>query len=461
MRFFRFLFSRLFICLLVIAAIFTAIIFLCLYLHSLLPAALGAVAAYALSLTSALFLFCRDGRNDYKCAWLAVIAALPVVGAIAYAFSCTGMDRNGETAVPPPAATYTDCGYFKDGDYYLHSLIKHIQAAEHTVYLEYYIISKGQIWTSLCKEIENALARGVSVKIIYDAFGSILHAPKRDCRRLSKLGAQIKIFNKLRPFPVFRLNSRNHRKIAVIDSFTVFLGGVNVADEYANVISPYGYWKDGGVRLNGGIAKEYERIFLSDFYGEKHLPEKIHESQKDGQDAKTVLAVADSPEFINGCCEQLITAKIYSATQRVCIFTPYLCVGEQLKDALLYAAGRGVSVEIIIPEIPDKRITFEISLTFAAELKEKGVKIYRYTPGFMHAKCVICDDEVLLGSYNFDYRSMRLNYECGIWASGKLAELVYADFKESTIASSELSGKKACLPRRAVRGALKLFAPLV
>ena len=174
-----------------------------------------------------------------------------------------------------------------------------------------------------------------------------------------------------------------------------------------------------------------------------------------------MLAVADSPERKHGCCEELVTAKIYSATKRICIFTPYLCVGEKLKEALFYAAGRGVDVQIIIPEIPDKRITFEISLTFAAELKDKGISVYRYTPGFLHAKCVICDDEVLLGSYNFDYRSMRLNYECGIWAKGKLTELVYADFKESIIASAKLSGKKASLPRRAVRGALKLFAPLV
>lgn len=459
MRFIKFIFSRLFFCLLVIAAIFSAIIFLCLYLHSLLPAALGAVAAYALSLTSALFLFCRDGANDYKCAWLAVIAALPLVGAIAYALSCTGSERTPKNDTPPPVSSYSESVYFKDGADYLEKLQECVAAAKSRVYLEYYIISKGHIWGLLYKQLESAIKRGVRVKIIYDGLGSAMHAPKKDFKRLMKSGAEIKVFNKLLPFPVSRLNCRNHRKIAAIDGETVFLGGVNIADEYANISSPHGYWKDGGIMLNGDIAARYEDIFLADFYGENHLSKTSED--KDDENKLTVLTVADAPDFSHGCCEELITAKIYSATERVCIFTPYLCVGEKLKEALTYAAGRGVKVQIIIPEIPDKRITFEITLSYAAELAERGIEVYRFTPGFMHAKCVICDDEVLLGSYNFDYRSMRLNYECGIWAGGRLAQYAHADFKESLVASKKIASRKIPIVRKAVRGTLKLFAPLV
>lgn len=464
MRFLRFVFSRFFFCLLVIAAIFTAIIFLCLYLHSLLPAALGAAASYALSLTSALFLFCRDGRNDYKCAWLAVIAALPIVGAILYAFSCTGSSKNPNAPSPVPSS-YSDCAYFKDGAYYLAELRNRISLATEKVYLEYYIISKGHIWGLLCKELEKALKRGVRVKIIYDGFGSSLRAPKSDFKKLRKAGAEIKVFNKLRPFPVSRLNYRNHRKIGLIDGKTVFLGGVNIADEYANVSSPHGYWKDGGIALCGGIAVEYEKIFLKDFYGESRLPLSVAENAQTTagggtEETSPVLAVTDSPENANGYCEELITAKIYSARERVCIFTPYLCVGEKLKDALVYAAGRGVSVQIIIPEIPDKRVTFEISLSFASELTERGIAVYRFNPGFMHAKCVVCDNEVLLGSYNFDYRSMRLNHECAVWAGGKLAQCAHADFKESLILCTQVGGEISTF-RRVARGALKLFSPLV
>ena len=464
-RFLQFIFSRLFFCILFIAVIFAAIIFLCLYLHSLLPAALGAASAYALSLTCALVLFCRDGRNDYKCAWLALIAALPIVGAIMYAVSCTGSDKRESAALPPPLSTYEGCEYFKDGARYLSRLKSCVAAAKSTVYLEFYIISKGQIWGLLCKELEKALERGVQVKIIYDGLGSALYAPKGDFKRLIKLGAEIKVFNKLLPFPVSRLNCRNHRKIATIDSNTVFLGGVNIADEYANISSPHGYWKDGGIMLRGEIAARYEQIFIADFCGGEQSPHEADDEQKSSKsttaDEKCLRIVADGPADAQSCCEELVAAKIYSASERVCIFTPYLCVGEKLKDALIFASARGAKVQIIIPRIPDKRITYEITLAFAAELKTHGIQVYLYTPGFMHAKCVICDDEVLLGSYNFDYRSMRLNYECGVWADGELFKSAMADFNESLIISAEMGGRDASLGRRAVRGTLKLFSPLV
>ena len=431
----------------------------------MLPAALGAAVAYALSLACALFLFSREGRGDYKCAWLAVIAALPVVGAILYAFSCTGSTERQEAPLPPPLSSYEKCEYFKDGARYLSRLRSCVAAAKKEIFLEYYIISKGHIWGLLFKELESALERGVRVMIIYDGLGSAMHAPKKDFAYLIKRGAQIKVFNKLLPFPVSRLNCRNHRKIAAIDAQTVFLGGVNIADEYANINSPHGYWKDGGIMLCGEIASRYRDIFLSDFNGGRQEEREESSEGKPHEDLygveKPVRIVADEPSRSNGCCEEFIAAKIYAATERVSIFTPYLCVGEKLKDALVFAAARGARVRIIVPEIPDKRLTFEITLTFAAELSSHGIEIYRYRPGFMHAKCVICDDEVLLGSYNFDYRSMRLNYECGVWAGGELAKCALDDFNESLIVSSQTGRKKVSFVRRAARGALKLFSPLV
>lgn len=467
MRAVKFIFSRLFFCILVIAVISAAIIFLCLYLHSLLPAALGAAAAYALSITSALILLLRDGRVDYKCAWLAVIAALPFIGAILYALSCTGSAPRQDNPIPPPLSHYDEFEYFKDGARYLSRLRERISEAKERVYLEYYIIAEGCIWGLICKELESALARGVDVAIIYDGLGSGSVAPVKDFGRLSAMGAHIRVFNKPKPFPVSRLNCRNHRKIAAIDGKTVFLGGVNIADEYANITSPHGYWKDGGIMLCGQVAKDYSDIFTDDF----HIPARTKKGRAQGDNAggrkgaqkrgtNKLRIVADAPTLVNGCCEELVAAKIYSAQKTVCIFTPYLCVGEKLKDALIYAAGRGAKVRVIIPEIPDKKITFEISLTYAAELCRHGIEIYRYKPGFMHAKCVICDGETLLGSYNFDFRSMRLNYECGIWAGGEITERVKSDFEETLAISTRIEERKVPLVRRIVRGGLKVFAPL-
>ncbi len=485
----KFVFSRLFFCILVIAVIFTAIIFLCFYLHSLLPAALGAAGAYLISLIAALFLLLGDGRGDYKCAWLALIAALPAVGAILYAFSCTGGEQKREPALPPPLSAYDGCEYFEDGARYLERLTECVAEAKKRVLLEFYIISRGQVWDRLYAGLKEALERGVRVFIVYDGLGSASRAPVKDLKRLAAMGAGVKVFNKLLPFPVSRLNCRNHRKIAVTDGRAVFLGGVNIADEYANITSPHGYWKDGGVMLTGEIAARCEGIFFADFYGREvpalsqntDLGENVERNNHcDGGDSRKsagknsgvaagnrgdaegrkVRIVADGPANIDGCCEELITAKIYSAQERVYIFTPYLCVGEKLKDALVYAAGKGVRVRVVIPEIPDKKITFELSLTYAAALIKSGVRIYRFKPGFMHAKCVVCDGEALLGSYNFDFRSMRLNYECGVWVGGEITALAASDFERTLALSAEICDKEISALRRVVRGGLKLFAPL-
>lgn len=444
-------------CLFIIVVTYAAIIFLCLYLHSVLPAAAGAAGAYALSLFTAIALFCGDMRIDYKCAWLAVIAALPVIGAVLYVFSRTGGDK--AKADPPVTAGCTDYEYFKDGAPYLARITECIPKAKSKVYLEFYIISKGHIWGEIFKQLVDALGRNVSVMIIYDGLGSALHAPKKQLKRLKKLGAEIKVFNKLRPFPVTRLNSRNHRKIAVIDGAKVFLGGVNIADEYANLKSPHGYWKDGGIMLCGDVAKVYEEIFLTDFYGENHMPRKPEQCFK--PHSLPLLAVTDAPASKQGFCEELLTSKIYSARERVLIMTPYLCTGEKIRDALVSAARRGVDVKIIIPHTPDKRVAYELSLSFAEELTRRGITVYRYTPGFMHAKCVVCDDEALLGSYNFDYRSMSINYECGIWAGGNIAKDAIADFRECAAVSAVYRQGKVLLPRRVLRAFLQLLAPLV
>ncbi|MDE6558056.1 MAG: PLDc N-terminal domain-containing protein, partial [Clostridia bacterium] len=235
------MFSRLFICLTVIAALIAAIIFLCLYIHSLLPAAVAIAVSYALSLIAALSLLTGESPSEFKCGWLTLIVALPVSGAVLYFLSyLSRTQKRGQSEILPVAACH-GYEYFADGAEYLERLTLQISSAKKRVYLEYYIISKGHIWGAMRRELEKALARGVEIKIIYDALGSAPKAPKKDFKKLKKSGAQIKVFNKPLPLPVSRLNFRDHRKIAVIDGEAVFLGGVNIADEYANLISPHGF----------------------------------------------------------------------------------------------------------------------------------------------------------------------------------------------------------------------------
>ncbi len=453
MRLIKFIFS-----ITVIAALAAAIIFLCFYIHSLLPVAAAVALAYTLSVIAAVCLLTGESPADFKCAWLTVIVALPVAGAALYFLSYFSRTHKRSAQ---PAMPVTGCDgyeYFSDGSTYLKRLETLISSAKKSVYLEYYIISKGHIWGAIYRQLLNARARGVEVKIIYDGLGSALRAPIKDFKRLKRAGAQIKVFNKLLPLPVSRLNFRDHRKIAAIDGDAVFLGGVNIADEYANLCSPHGYWKDGGGLFFGEIAAVYSAVFLKAFDGkERDYPHTMREVT-----AKLrVLPVADEPVLLGSVCEDYLAAAIYSAKRRVYIFTPYLCMGDKLGDALEFAARQGVDVKIIIPHIPDKKLTYAITLTYCARLVERGAKIYTYTPGFMHFKGVMCDDGVLLGSYNFDFRSMRLNYECGIWGGGALAEDAVRDFEACLAVSEKLKQKKKCAIIRILSRLLYLFAPLV
>ncbi|MDE6374039.1 MAG: phosphatidylserine/phosphatidylglycerophosphate/cardiolipin synthase family protein, partial [Clostridia bacterium] len=315
------------------------------------------------------------------------------------------------------------------------------------------------IWGAIYRELLKARSRGVEVKIIYDGLGSALRAPLKDFKRLKRAGAQIKVFNRLLPLPVSRLNFRDHRKIAAIDGDAVFLGGVNIADEYANLCSPHGYWKDGGGLFFGEIACVYSDLFLTAFDGKKSdCPRTMRKITA----KHSLLPVVDEPEQRGSLCEDLLASAIYSARRHVYIFTPYLCMGDKLCDAIAFAARRGVDVKLIIPHIPDKKLTYQITLAYGARLTDHGAEVYSYTPGFMHFKGVICDDGVLLGSYNFDFRSMRLNYECGVWCDdGVLADEAARDFTDCLAVSEKLHAKRRNAAAKLLSRLLSLFAPLV
>ncbi len=502
MRLFRFIFSRIFICLVFIAALFAAIIFLCLYIHSLLPAAWALVVAGIFSLIIAVVIMSRPSPSAFRCAWLALVAALPFFGALVYLLAISKPARKPLPQGRAMVCSDSDAEYLADGADYLKRLKERIDGAKEYVYLEYYIIARGRVWTEIFSALRAALGRGVEVKIIYDGVGSALRAPVRSLRTLEREGAATAVFRKPSPLPFYRLNCRDHRKIAVIDGQYAFTGGVNIADEYANLTSPHGHWKDGGAMLTGKIASAFAELFTENFLradkkrgaARRNCRRKREDAdgrrQKRGKTAGAEGAPPDCPadgcghnmqgsipSFFptpaDGCAaliydnpfggiyEDVSASLIYSATERVYILTPYLCMDDKLSDALKFAAARGADVRIVIPHIPDKRLTFEITRTYADSLISHGVKIYEYTPGFLHTKSVICDDCAAVGSYNFDFRSMRLNYECAAIARGRFAEKAAEDFLKTSAMSAPRVPVKHGAVRRSARRIIALFAPLV
>ena len=466
----KIIFSINFLNILLIAAECAAIIFLCLYLPAFMPVAAAFIIIWVITLITVIFAVGRGGSPEINCSTALFIIALPIAGALVFALSRLRKKERGTFTVTNAqpqggleAAAYEYCGicgagydkaiYFTGGSDYFNLLFKEIERAKEYVYLEYFIISRGKIFSRLISALRTAKSNGAEIKIIIDGIGSAFKSGRKEMKKLRDAGAEVKIFHRLLPLVCMRLNFRDHRKIAVIDGKAAFTGGFNIADEYANVSSPFGHWKDTGVAVYGAAAEAFCGMFLSVWQG--GYRSEISEGGK-----YRCLPYYDSPPDRAGFCENAYASAINSARERVHIFTPYFCAGEKL-SALEFAAMRGVDVRIIIPHIPDKNYAFELSKASALPLTAKGVKFYEYTPGFMHAKSMVCDDTLFIGSYNFDHRSMRLNYECGIAFRGEICEAAERDFWNCLRLSSRLSQGKLTRTKRFKRFVLKLFAPLM
>ena len=466
----KLLFSLNFLNLALIAAQVAAIVFLCLYIPSFLPVAAALMIIWLLSAVAACVLFAKKGDAEVKCAWFVLIAALPVAGALIYFFASAGKTRNGilklkggNTANGLARAANLLCGsaqvgydyaeYFSSGADFFKNATQAIAAAKLSVYVEFFIINRGKIFNDFERALKSAAENGAEIKIIVDGLGSAFRLRKKEIKRLKALGAEIKIFHRISPVPRARLNVRDHRKIIAVDGKAAFTGGFNLADEYANLKSPFGFWKDSGIAIYGAAAKVFEGMFLSLYNGS-------HETEVPASGKFNCLPFYDSP-YTREFCEEAYLYAIACARERVHIMTPYFCPSERLAAALVFAARRGVDVRIILPHIPDKKYAFEISKSFARELSESGCKFYEFTPGFMHAKSMITDEKAFLGSYNFDYRSTHYNYECGVMFSDSMTDKAERDFADCLALSSEFSEGKISLFRKMYRAVLKLFAPLI
>ena len=291
--------------------------------------------------------------------------------------------------------------------------------------------------------------------------------------KLEKEGIRCRVFHRFVPVLNARQNNRDHRKICVIDGKTAFTGGINLADEYINRVERFGYWKDNAVMVRGKAAWSFTVMFLTMWdYLCGTAPEKRGDysvyapNLEQGQSRKTsgiVQPYTDSPLDDEAVGENIYLGILAAAQEYVWITTPYLIIDERMEQALCTAVRSGIDVRIITPGIPDKKVISETTKSFYPNLLAHGVKIYEYTPGFIHAKTFLCDDRfATVGSVNLDYRSLYLHFECGVWMSGTacIAD-IKADFEEMFRVSRVAEEEKNSLVRRLFRAVLELLAPLL
>ena len=268
--------------------------------------------------------------------------------------------------------------------------------------------------------LRDNVAHGVDVRVIYDDVGCADYMPAKYYQTLRSYGIKAVAFNKFVPLVSIVMNNRDHRKITVIDGKVGFIGGINISDEYINKKERFGHWKDTGLMFKGPGVENLTLMFLEmwNAFNENegsysdYVPEEYTESGS-AQDG-CVLSFSDSPLDDENTSENVYTDILYSANDYVYITTPYLAIDSSLQNALCMAAKRGVDVRLITPGIPDKKMVYRLTRSYYASLIRAGVKIYEYTPGFIHAKSFVSDDKLgVVGTINMDYRSLYLHFECG------------------------------------------------
>ena len=299
-----------------------------------------------------------------------------------------------------------------------------LQKAQHYIFMEYYAIEEASAFERLKDVLADKVREGVEVRLFYDDIGSISFINVDFIRRMETLGIQCRVFNPVVPVLNMFMNNRDHRKFTVIDGRVGFTGGYNLADEYFNITHPYGYWKDSGVRLEGEAVQSLIVMFLemwnaaerTDMDYIRYFPEKDERSEEIASAEKTekgfVAPYWDSPLDTEHVGENIYMNLLKYAEHEAWFTTPYLMITDELRRELVQAAQRGVDVRIITPGIPDKKVIYQVTRSYYEGLAEAGVRIYEYTPGFLHAKqCVVDGKMAVVGTINLDYRSLYLHFE--------------------------------------------------
>lgn len=375
------------------------------------------------------------------------------------------------TQVSFPTHRNTKVTYFPSGEAKFEEMKKQLRQAEYFIFLEYFIVDRGEMWDEILDILKERVNAGVEVRFMYDGMCSMLRLPARYPKELTALGIQCKAFSPIRPVLSSYQNNRDHRKICVVDGKIAFNGGINLADEYINRKERFGHWKDTAVMLEGEAVQSFTMMFLQmwnvntlgqeDF--SKYLTPKKEEFRRE---LGFVIPYADSPFDHENVGEQVYLHILNHAKRYVHIMTPYLILDNEMLTALKFAAKCGIEVIIIMPHIPDKWYAFWVAKTYYEELMQAGVQIYEYTCGFVHAKVFVSDqDTATVGTINLDYRSLFHHFECGTFIYGNSVVWdIEKDFQQTLEKCQKVTVEelrdRGLLERVAGR-VLRLIAPLM
>ena len=444
---------------------------------------------------------------SYKLAWTLLVVALPVAGLVLYVLWGGNIQSKRLNLLPikPPsilpaqrgqsranqsrlAATLpnwqrasellsrrdfllyssTAVTYFPTGAEFFDNALSQMAKAKRFIFLEYFILAEGLLWDRFLSVLTDRARHGVEIKIIFDDFGNITRMSNETIEEMRANGMEVSVFNPVHQY-VNRLyfNYRDHRKILCVDGQFSYTGGVNVADEYADYVRRFGEWKDGGIRLDGpgawGLTSQF--IHMWEMLG-NHMPnEDDYYHPIDARDTGGFCQpFSDGPiNNPDNPAEDMYLQCISNAHNFIWLTTPYFAVEDSMVRALCMAAESGVDVRLLLPGIPDHKYTYIVARSHYERLLRHGVKLYEFTPGFLHAKSFVADGEIaMVGTINMDYRSFQLHYECGVMLYGTpVIQDIIRDLEGIMARSRRIEldqWKRRSLPGRALEKVLRVFS---
>ncbi len=377
-----------------------------------------------------------------------------------------------------PVYRYSEAEYFPSGQAQYERMKEELLKAEHYIFMEFFIVDFGDMLDTIMNILKKKADEGVEVFFMYDGSDSFALLPYNYYKKVEELGIRCHVFSQIRPALTTVQNNRDHRKIVLIDGKVAFTGGINLADEYINEKERFGYWKDVGIMVKGEAVRNFVIMFLDNWNiwehepisPDKYLPEAEEAKETNETEEVTasgyILPYGDSPLDHEAVGKQVYIDILYHAESYVHIMTPYLIIDDETLNALKYAAKRGIDVKIIMPHIPDKKYAFILAHTYYLELLEAGVRIYEFTPGFVHAKIFVSDDiKSVVGTINLDFRSMYHHFEDAVYLYDcDVVGDVESDFEDTLEKCQEITQedcRKFPLLERFAGRAMRLIAPLM
>jgi len=426
---------------------------------------------YIISVLIVTYLITREENPIYKLSWIIPILIFPLFGGIFYLLyrqrnvsskvqarhdfinqsrigyidSKNNTNKSKESTYLNrqswPTYQHTKTDFLDSGEALFEALLRDLKEAKRYIFMEFFIINKGTMWTEILDILKTKVNEGLDVKVLYDDFGSS-GLPFHYKKKLRSYGIDAYSFNPMRIHLNFAMNYRDHRKIVVIDGNVGYTGGINIGDEYINKIQPLGHWQDAGIRLEGRAVWSLLLGFLENwrFTSKKEIDYSLYKGtnaqmETDGY----VTPFSDTPLDHELSTKNIFLSLINSAKSSIYITSPYLIIDNELTTALKFAAKSGIDIKIIIPYIADKKIIFMVTESYVPELMESGVEVYRYLPGFIHSKMMIVDNQrAMIGTANLDFRSLYLHFENMVYLDHCSSIHQMTDFFNKTVQKSML-----------------------